>query len=119
MPVVHNTEVFTGTEYSVAALMLHEGLIQEGFGAGAWHSRGKNSDGTKRNPWNEIACGDHYARAMASWNCLISVSGYIYDGPAGRIGFAPRMMPEDFKCFFTAAEGWGSLAQKAKPGTAD
>ena len=110
IPVLHNTEVFTGTEYSVAALMLNEGLIQEGLAlVRGIHDR---YDGTKRNPWNEIECGDHYARAMASWNCLISVSGYIYDGPAGRIGFAPRMVPEDFKCFFTAAEGWGSLVQK-------
>jgi hypothetical protein len=69
-------------------------------------------DGAKRNPWNEIECGDHYARALSSWACLIAVSGFIYDGPAGRIGFAPRLTPEAFKCFFSAAEGWESLVQQ-------
>ena len=39
-------------------------------------------------------------------------SGYDCDGPAGKLGFAPRLHPENFKSFFTAAEGWGSLVQK-------
>ena len=109
IPVLHNAMVFTGTEYSVAALMLQEGLTREGLAV----VRGVHDryDGAKRNPWNHIECGDHYARALASWACLIGVSGFIYDGPAGKIGFAPRLTPEAFKCFFSAAEGWGSLVQ--------
>lgn len=108
-PVLHNAEVFTGTKYQVAALMLHEGMPQEGLTlVGAIHDR---YDGVKRNPWNEIECGDHHARAMAGWGYLIGASGYVYDGPAGRIGFAPRVTPDEFRCFFTAAESWGSLAQ--------
>lgn len=35
-----------------------------------------------------------------------------FDGPAGRIGLAPRITPEEFKCFFSGAEGWGSLVQR-------
>jgi hypothetical protein len=27
------------------------------------------------------------------------------------LGFAPRLPGEHFRCFFTAAEGWGTLAQ--------
>jgi hypothetical protein len=90
--------------------MLWEGMVREALAIirGA-HDR---YDGTKHNPWNEIECGDHYARAMASWGCLIAAEGFVYDGPAGRIGFDPRLAPEDFKAFFTAAEGWGSLVQK-------
>ena len=65
----------------------------------------------KRNPYNEIECSDHYARAAASYAMLLAVSGFKYDGPAGIIGFAPKLNPEQFKCPFTAAAGWGSFEQ--------
>lgn len=114
IPVLHNAMVFTGTEYQVAALMLQEGLVQEGLTlVRGIHDR---YDGVKRNPWNQIECGDHYARAMAAWGCLLGVSDFSYDGPAGTIGFAPRLTPDDFKCFFSAAEGWGSLVQRREAG---
>ena len=48
---------------------------------------------------------------MASWGCLISLCGFLYDGPAGRLGFSPRWQPDNFQAFFTAAEGWGTLEQ--------
>ncbi len=108
--VRYRNEVWTGIEYQVAGHMLWEGMVPEALAiVRAVHER---YDGAKHNPWNEVECGDHYARALASWGCLLSVCGYVYDGPAGRIGFAPRMTPGDFKAFFTAAEGWGSLVQK-------
>ena len=69
-------------------------------------------DGTKHNPWNLIECGDHYSRAMASWGCLLAVTSFVFDASEGKLGFAPRLTPEDFKTFFAAAEGWGSLVQK-------
>ena len=90
--------------------MLWEGMVPEALAVvRAVHER---YDGAKHNPWNEVECGDHYARALASWGCLTGVEGFVYDGPAGTIGFAPRMTPGDFKALFTAAEGWGSLVQK-------
>jgi hypothetical protein len=49
---------------------------------------------------------------MHSWNILLAVSGATFDGPAGKIGFAPRLAADDFRCFFSAAEGWGSFSQK-------
>ncbi|UCD30240.1 MAG: hypothetical protein JSV03_07165, partial [Planctomycetota bacterium] len=108
--VRYRNTIWTGIEAQVAGHMLYEGMLTEGLAI----MRGihERYDGVKHNPWNQILCGDHYARAMASWGCLIAVSAYIYDGPAGKIGFAPRFKPEDFKAFFTAAEGWGSLVQK-------
>jgi uncharacterized protein (DUF608 family) len=107
--VRYRNTIWTGIEFQVAAHMIYEGLLTEGLAiVRAIHDR---YDGVKHNPWNLILCGDHYARAMASWGCLLSVSGYTHDGPAGKIGFAPKLDPENFKSFFTAAEGWGSITQ--------
>jgi uncharacterized protein (DUF608 family) len=108
-PVRYRDEIWTGIEYQVAADLLHEGMLREGLSIiRGIHDR---YDGRRHNPWNEVECGDHYARAMASWGCLLALCGFVYDGPAGRLGFAPRWRPEDFQAFFGAAEGWGSLRQ--------
>ncbi len=50
-------------------------------------------------------------RALSSWSLLLALSGFAYDGPNGVLRFAPRHTPEDFKAFFSAPEGWGSLRQ--------
>jgi uncharacterized protein (DUF608 family) len=108
--VRYRNTVWSGIEGQVASHMLYEGMTTEGLSLmRAIHER---HDGVKHNPWNQLLCGDHYARAMSSWGCLITASGNIYDGPAGLIGFAPRITPNDFKSFFSAAEGWGNLSQK-------
>ena len=66
----------------------------------------------KHNPWNEIECGDHYARAMASWGVLVALEDYFYNGPEKRMRFAPKIQQEQFDGFFSAAEGWGNISQK-------
>jgi uncharacterized protein (DUF608 family) len=102
-------EVMNGFEYQVAGHMIWEGMVQEGLAVTrAVHDRYHAS---KRNPWNEVECGDHYARSMASYGVFLAACGFEYHGPKGRIGFAPRLTPENFKAAFTAAEGWGSLNQ--------
>lgn len=108
--VRYRDEVWTGIEYQVATNMIYEGMIDEGLSlVKAVHDR---YDGTKHNPWNEIECGDHYARALASWGVLLALQDLQYDGPAGSLSFAPKVKKENFKSFFTAAEGWGNLEQK-------
>jgi len=42
------------------------------------------------------------------------VCGYEHHGPKGNLGFAPRLSPENFRCAFTTAEGWGTFSQKSK-----
>lgn len=69
-----------------------------------------------RNPWSEIECGGHYVRSMASWLLLTALAGYSYDGPAKRLGFAPKLHPERFRCFFTGAVAWGTFAQELELG---
>jgi uncharacterized protein (DUF608 family) len=112
--MLYSDEVWTGIEYQVAAHMIYEGMLEEGLaiikGARDRYD-GKSRPPIPRNPWNEIECGGHYARAMSSWSILLALSGYEYDGPAGILHFAPRITPEKFKAFFCGPEGWGSLEQ--------
>ena len=105
-------ETMHGFEYQAAAHMIDEGMVQEGLAV--IKNLDDRYDANKRNPFNEVECGDHYARSMASYGAFIAISGFDYNGPAGHIGFAPKLTPENFKAAFTAAEGWGSFSQKSK-----
>ncbi len=110
--ILYAEEVWTGIEYEVAALMIQEGLIDEALAiVRTVHDRYTNG----RNPWSEIECGDHYTRAMSSWSVLLAAQGFRYHGPKGILGFAPKLQQNDFKSFFSTAEGWGSFSQKRKP----
>jgi non-lysosomal glucosylceramidase len=113
-------ECMNGFEHQVAGHMIWEGepgsdLMTKGLAIErALHDRYSAS---KRNPYNEIECGDHYGRSMASYGVFLAACGFEYDGPKGHIGFAPKIRPEDFKAAFTAAEGWGSYSQKISDGS--
>lgn len=103
-------ECMSGFEHQAASHMIAEGMLLEGLAVTrAIHDR---YHATQRNPWNEIECSDHYARAMASYGTFISAAGFECDGPRGHIGFAPKISPNDFRCAFTSAEGWGTFSQK-------
>jgi hypothetical protein len=103
-------ECMSGFEHQVAAHMMAEGMLDESLVLTRMiHDR---YHAGKRNPFNEIECSDHYARAMASYGTFISACGFEYHGPKGYMRFAPRMGAENFKAPFTAASGWGSYSQK-------
>jgi len=114
-------ECMNGFEYQVASHMLWEWMVTEGLAiTRAVHDRYHPS---RRNPWNEVECGDHYARSMASYGVFLAACGYEYDGPRAALAFAPRLSApstaqqagvtlENFKAAFTTAEGWGTFAQK-------
>jgi len=111
--VLYRDEVWTGIEYQVAGNMVWDGMLTEALAiCRAVHQRYHPS---KHNPWNEIECGDHYARGMASHGVFLALCGFEYDGPQGHLGFAPRMTPEDFRSAFTTAEGWGTFSQQLQP----
>ena len=82
-------ECMNGFEYQVAGHMIWEGMVTEGLAVTrAVHDRYHPS---RRNPWNEVECGDHYARSMASYGVFLAACGFEYHGPKGHLGFAPRV----------------------------
>jgi non-lysosomal glucosylceramidase len=108
-------ECMNGFEYQVAGHMLWEGLITEGLAVTrAVHDRYHAS---RRNPWNEVECGDHYVRSMASFGVYLAACGYEYHGPRGRLALAPGISPGHFQAAFTVAEGWGTFRQQRATGS--
>jgi uncharacterized protein (DUF608 family) len=120
--------VMGGFEYAAAAAMIQAGLLPEGLTV--VHAAWKRYDGCLRtgltkgykgfnawedfsgNPFGDDECGKFYARAMSTWSLLLACQGFVYDGPAGKIGFRPVWQPENHVSMFTAAEGWGLYTQR-------
>ena len=108
------SESMTGFTYQAAAHMIAEGLVDKGMTMiKAIHDRYAS---IKRNPYNEIEYGNHYTRAMSSYGAFISASGFTLNEPNGKIGFAPKINPENFKSAFIAGNSWGTFIQKTKNG---
>ncbi|MGI6234482.1 MAG: GH116 family glycosyl-hydrolase [Christensenellales bacterium] len=108
-PFVYSNEVWTGVEYQVAAGLIYEGLVDEGLEiVRAARSR---HDGYKRNPFNEVECGHHYARSMASWALIPAISGFERNPDSGDMRLAPKISPEDFRCFYSTGDSWGICRQ--------
>jgi hypothetical protein len=118
-------EAMTGFEYSAAATMIQAGMLTEGClvakaVADRYDGRlrkGVQCWGYNGNPFGDDECGRFYARAMSSWSLLLACQGFVYDGPAGLIGFRPRWQPADHVSFFTAAAGYGLFTQQREGGT--
>jgi non-lysosomal glucosylceramidase len=107
-------ECMSGFEHQVAGHMIWEGMVQEGLAV--IRAIDDRYAPAKRNPYDEIECGNHYSRAMASYGVFVAACGYEHHGPLGHLGFAPRLTPENFRAPFTVAEGWGTYAQTIQGG---
>ncbi len=110
LPFPYSDEIWTGIEYQVATSLIYEGLTDEGLTlVKAVRDR---HDGIRRNPWNEVECGFHYARSMASYGVFLALCGFAYDMTQGKISFAPATGAQDFRCFFSTGKSWGIYARK-------
>jgi non-lysosomal glucosylceramidase len=104
VPIRYSDEVWTGVEYQVATHCFYEGMDEEGLKlVAAVRAR---YDGSRRNPFNEIECGDHYSRAMAGWAVLGAFTDASYDAVTGSLRLGDRIGRYPL---FTGT-GWGEVA---------
>jgi len=118
IPVPYAYETMHGFEYAAAINMIGYGLVDEGMSVvSAIRDR---YNGENRNPWNEIECGNNYARSNASYALLNAFSGFEFDMVNGQIGFAPIKNGADtFKCFWSLDSAWGAFEQNSSGVTID
>lgn len=112
---LYSFETWTGIEYEVAGLLMNEGRIDEAYKivkACSDRYNGMPRFPIERNPWAEVECANHYARAMSSWGILLAAQGFHYCGPDKWIEFNPTVKPENHSSFFSTAQGWGLFTQK-------
>jgi non-lysosomal glucosylceramidase len=114
IPFPYFAEVWSGSEYAAAALMISLGLVAEGVQI--VESTRRRFDGEKRNPWNEAECGYHYARPMSSWAPLLALSGFRYNGIEKAVVARPLVQHDNFSSFWSAGTAWGSFSQHMQSG---
>jgi len=117
IPTRYCDEVWTGIEYQVASHLIMEGFVEEGLAIVEGARR--RYDGIRRNPWDEVECGSHYARAMSSWGLIIALSGYFYSARERLMQFSPKVSQGDFRCFWSNASAWGTFCQKLSENLAE
>lgn len=110
LPFVYCDEVWTGFEYQVAAHLIYEGFVNEGLSI--VKAVRERHDGYRRNPWNEVECGHHYARSLSSWGVLTALCGFECDMVKGAMRFSPRINADDFRSFWSTGRAWGTYSCK-------
>jgi non-lysosomal glucosylceramidase len=112
IPVRYCDEVWTGIEYQVGTHCIMEGLVAEGLKVLA--ALRQRYNGKRRNPYNEIECGDHYSRAMAGWTMLEAMSGFRFNALNEALTFAPVGDASEFCAPFITGTSWGVYSQQNK-----
>ena len=102
VPFPYFAEVMTGFEYCAAVGMKYEGMGEEALRC--FTAVRERFDGAKRNPFDEVECGHHYARAMASWAGVLAWSGFQYSGVEQRMAFTDK----PGKYFWSNGYAWGT-----------
>ncbi len=119
VPLLYSDEVWSGVEYAVSALMIFEGMLEEGLTL--VRTVQERYSGKYRNPFNEVECGDHYIRPLSAFSLFLALSGAHYqrwDG--GSLSFYPKLVLEnrEVRYFFTAGESCGEFLLESSRGSA-
>lgn len=108
LPFVYSNEVWTGIEYQVASHLMFKGEIEKG--CDIVRVCRQRYDGSVRNPFNEYECGHWYARAMASYGMLQSLTGVWFDAVEKILYIDSRI--GDFESFLSIETGFGNIGLK-------
>lgn len=114
IPFPYYAEAWTGIEYLYASQLIYAGMVRQGVQC--FENVRRRFDGERRNPWDEMECGHHYARAMSAWSGILALSGFHYHGPRKLVTAVPRARTANFSSFWSTAEAWGTFSQSARDG---
>ncbi len=100
--------LWTGIEYTVAALLIARGRLAEGMAiVRDIHDRYLRAG----RFWNHVECGNHYYRAMSAWTLLNALTGFRWDAPRGEMAFAPRIRTIESRYPFFTPTAWGIYSE--------
>lgn len=106
-PIPYGEEVMTGFEYSFAGLLIAYGFYDKALEVvKAVRDR---YDGERRNPWNDLECGNNYSRSMASFAFLPLLTGFVADMPRGKISISQKVEKRPLRTLVSVGSGWGEL----------
>jgi hypothetical protein len=103
IPLSYSSEVWSGLEYTAATGMIFSGLMNEGIEI--VNIVRDRYDGYKRNPLNEDECGNHYARAMASWSVILALSEFSFSAVDKKFSITSK----PGKYFWSNGYAWGNV----------
>ena len=108
LPFVYSDEVWTGIEHQVAAHLMLTGNVN--MGLTILRASRNRYDGRIRNPFNEYECGHWYARALASYGYLQSLTGVRYDAVDKTLYVKSSI--GNFTSFLSTNTGFGTVTLK-------
>ena len=110
IPTYYSDNVWTGTEYQVAAHLVALGEVEKG--SEIVRTSRRRYDGRIRNPFAAVEAGQWYARAMSSYSLLQAFSGARFDA-VDKILYLKPAIKGDFRCFISTATGYGTVGVKS------
>ena len=116
-PFYFSSEVWTGCEYQLAASLYQRRRLAEADEV--VEAVRRRHDGLRRNPWDESECGHHYARALASWLCVLALCGFSYRAHDERLELDPKLPGPVRRGFWSVPSGWGSFTHTVGPAGGD
>ncbi len=100
--------LWTGIEYTVAALLLARGKIADGMAiVRDIHDRHLRAG----RFWNHVECGNHYYRAMSAWTLLNALTGFGWDALKGELTLAPSIRVTESQYPFFTPVAWGIYSE--------
>ncbi len=102
--------LWTGIEYTVAALLIARGRLTEGMAiVRDIHDRHLRAG----RFWNHVECGNHYYRAMSAWTLLNALTGFGWDATKGELTIAPSIHAIESSYPFFTSLAWGVYSESA------